>query len=631
MISVAPRRALELADLADGRRRPLREPARTTSRAAQSVDLPAPLTAVADVGADVLDLRVQRRELRLQRRRGRARRRRARARSSAHAHEHHQHRRRIDCRSSLSTTTPLQTTSATTDAIVPAVAARPCVCRRELGHCDSSCSRDLLETTFFPTFMNVRDRTVPRHRRGPDRAREDRGPARERRPRRRRRARGRARGRRARRRGIARLAPAHATSRAISRARCSCSRRPRTPTSTCASSARPSARAMLVNVVDVPPLCNFIMPAIVRNGAVSIAISTSGASPALAKRLKREIAERVRRAVRAPGRAAERHPRPGRRTRSRPTRSARSSSRRSSTAIPTRSSCCAGGDERAVRELIAERQRDAASLAGLSLRARDRGARRSSSRCAALDFGSVLPPAGRRAPRARPARRRRDRGARTSSATSSSAPRERAGRARRRGDGLRRRPLLGHRVHGRAHAARVGRALRADEPPARGLQGDVRERSSTGCSATLGRRAARAALEHRAGPSRTRRARRSATARPTMPERRAGGEVLARAARRRAAARGRARRAHRGAGARASWASTRCPRCGIRRRAARRSSAPGGRGARRPLGLRGELAAARRRPGASVGARAVADRLAQREAAEASARARGSRAARSRP
>ena len=50
-------------------------------------------------------------------------------------------------------------------------------------------------------------------------------------------------------------------------------------------------RAMLVNVVDVPPLCNFIMPAIVRNGAVSIAISTSGASPALAKRLKREIAE----------------------------------------------------------------------------------------------------------------------------------------------------------------------------------------------------------------------------------------------------------------------------------------------------------------------------------------------------
>ncbi len=54
---------------------------------------------------------------------------------------------------------------------------------------------------------------------------------------------------------------------------------------------RAEARAMLVNVVDVPPLCNFILPAIVRSGPIAIAISTSGASPALAKRLKREIAE----------------------------------------------------------------------------------------------------------------------------------------------------------------------------------------------------------------------------------------------------------------------------------------------------------------------------------------------------
>src|ERR1700757_2653716 len=50
-------------------------------------------------------------------------------------------------------------------------------------------------------------------------------------------------------------------------------------------------RAMLVNVVDVPPLCNFILPAIVRNGPLAIAISTAGASPALAKRMKGEIAE----------------------------------------------------------------------------------------------------------------------------------------------------------------------------------------------------------------------------------------------------------------------------------------------------------------------------------------------------
>jgi precorrin-2 dehydrogenase / sirohydrochlorin ferrochelatase len=50
-------------------------------------------------------------------------------------------------------------------------------------------------------------------------------------------------------------------------------------------------RAMLVNVVDVPPLCNFILPAIVRVGPLAIAISTAGASPALAKRMKAQIAE----------------------------------------------------------------------------------------------------------------------------------------------------------------------------------------------------------------------------------------------------------------------------------------------------------------------------------------------------
>ncbi len=50
-------------------------------------------------------------------------------------------------------------------------------------------------------------------------------------------------------------------------------------------------RAMLVNVVDVPPLCNFILPAIVRTGPLAIAISTAGASPALAKRMKRQIGE----------------------------------------------------------------------------------------------------------------------------------------------------------------------------------------------------------------------------------------------------------------------------------------------------------------------------------------------------
>jgi siroheme synthase-like protein len=50
-------------------------------------------------------------------------------------------------------------------------------------------------------------------------------------------------------------------------------------------------RSMLVNVVDVPPLCNFILPAIVRTGPLAIAISTAGASPALAKRMKRQVSE----------------------------------------------------------------------------------------------------------------------------------------------------------------------------------------------------------------------------------------------------------------------------------------------------------------------------------------------------
>jgi precorrin-2 dehydrogenase / sirohydrochlorin ferrochelatase len=51
------------------------------------------------------------------------------------------------------------------------------------------------------------------------------------------------------------------------------------------------ARSMLVNVVDVPDLCNFILPAILREGPLAVAVSTSGASPALAKRMKKEAGE----------------------------------------------------------------------------------------------------------------------------------------------------------------------------------------------------------------------------------------------------------------------------------------------------------------------------------------------------
>jgi precorrin-2 dehydrogenase/sirohydrochlorin ferrochelatase len=48
-------------------------------------------------------------------------------------------------------------------------------------------------------------------------------------------------------------------------------------------------RAVLCNVVDVPELCDFYYPAVVRRGALQIAISTSGESPALAQRLRKQL------------------------------------------------------------------------------------------------------------------------------------------------------------------------------------------------------------------------------------------------------------------------------------------------------------------------------------------------------
>jgi precorrin-2 dehydrogenase/sirohydrochlorin ferrochelatase len=51
------------------------------------------------------------------------------------------------------------------------------------------------------------------------------------------------------------------------------------------------AMNMLCNVVDVPPLCNFIVPSIVRRGELALAISTGGASPVVAKHIRRELEE----------------------------------------------------------------------------------------------------------------------------------------------------------------------------------------------------------------------------------------------------------------------------------------------------------------------------------------------------
>lgn len=46
---------------------------------------------------------------------------------------------------------------------------------------------------------------------------------------------------------------------------------------------------IFANIVDQKPLCSFIAPAILKRGGLTIAVSTGGASPSLAKKLKREL------------------------------------------------------------------------------------------------------------------------------------------------------------------------------------------------------------------------------------------------------------------------------------------------------------------------------------------------------
>ena len=61
------------------------------------------------------------------------------------------------------------------------------------------------------------------------------------------------------------------------------------PAVNAAVSADAAARRIWVNSADDPANCTFTLPAVARDGAVTIAVSTGGASPALASHLRGEI------------------------------------------------------------------------------------------------------------------------------------------------------------------------------------------------------------------------------------------------------------------------------------------------------------------------------------------------------
>jgi precorrin-2 dehydrogenase/sirohydrochlorin ferrochelatase len=53
--------------------------------------------------------------------------------------------------------------------------------------------------------------------------------------------------------------------------------------------AEAQERGQLINIVDVPARCSFIVPSILRRGQLTIAVSTEGASPSLAKRIRQRL------------------------------------------------------------------------------------------------------------------------------------------------------------------------------------------------------------------------------------------------------------------------------------------------------------------------------------------------------
>lgn len=56
-----------------------------------------------------------------------------------------------------------------------------------------------------------------------------------------------------------------------------------------AIAAEARAKGTLVNIVDVPDLCTFIVPSVLQRGRLQIAVSTSGAAPALARGIREKL------------------------------------------------------------------------------------------------------------------------------------------------------------------------------------------------------------------------------------------------------------------------------------------------------------------------------------------------------
>ena len=91
------------------------------------------------------------------------------------------------------------------------------------------------------------------------------------------------------------------------------------PDVTLAVAAEARQRGLWVNAADAPKHCDFLLPSVLRRGRLQIAVSTGGASPALAARVRRdlesyftpeyedllELAAEVRCLLRASGRRAD--------------------------------------------------------------------------------------------------------------------------------------------------------------------------------------------------------------------------------------------------------------------------------------------------------------------------------------